>query len=167
MESSGCAEWEMSVEGIMLTYHKTTEEEKYVITEWKYPGEYAVYDSTPYEEQKKRGFGFANPSNHFYSFYDEMALVGFINLYEEETEIFFGIGVNPDCCGEGYGQQMTKTACEISKELFGKKPLYLEVYFIIWCRRWNKLLGQIYAIATKSLLLFVDIWYDGYTMQKT
>lgn len=91
----------MSVEGIMLTYHKTTEEEKYVITEWKYPGEYAVYDSTPYEEQKKRGFGFANPANHFYSFYDETALVGFINLYEEETEIFFGIGVNPDCCGEG------------------------------------------------------------------
>ena len=41
----------MSVEGIMLTYHKTTEEEKYGITEWKYPGEYAVYDSTPYEEQ--------------------------------------------------------------------------------------------------------------------
>ena len=68
MESGGRAEWEMSVEGIMLTYHKTTEEEKYVITEWKYPGEYAVYDSTPYEEQKKRGFGFANPANHFYSF---------------------------------------------------------------------------------------------------
>ena len=132
MESGGRAEWEMSVEGIMLTYHKTTEEEKYVITEWKYPGEYAVYDSTPYEEQKKRGFGFANPANHFYSFYDETALVGFINLYEEETEIFFGIGVNPDCCSEGYGQQMTKTACEISKELFGKKPLYLEV------RTWNK-----------------------------
>ena len=37
------------------------------------------------------------------------------------------------------------------------------MYFIIWCRRWNKLPGQIYAIATKSLLLFVDIWYDGYT----
>ena len=105
----------------MLTYHKTTEKEKCFITEWKYPGEYAVYNSVPYEEQKKRGFGFANPANHFYSFYDETALVGFINLYEEETEIFFGIGVNPDCCGEGYGQQMTKTACEISKELFGKK----------------------------------------------
>ena len=28
MESGGRAEWEMSVEGIMLTYHKTTEEEK-------------------------------------------------------------------------------------------------------------------------------------------
>ena len=92
----------MSVEKNMLTYHKT------------------------------RGFGFANPANHFYSFYDETKLVGFINLYEEKTEIFFGIGVNPDCCSEGYGQQMTKTACEISKELFGTKPLYLEV------RTWNK-----------------------------
>ena len=121
----------MSVEGIMLTYHKTTEEEKYVITEWKYPGEYAVYDSTPYEEQKKRGFGFANPANHFYSFYDETALVGFINLYEEETEIFFGIGVNPDCCSEGYGQQMTKAACDLCGRLFPGKPLYLEV------RTWN------------------------------
>ena len=91
-----------------------------------------AYQTLPYEEQKKRGFGFANPANHFYSFYDETKLVGFINLYEEKTEIFFGIGVNPDCCGEGYGQQMTKTACEISKELFGTKPLYLEV------RTWNK-----------------------------
>ena len=122
----------MSVEKNMLTYHKTTEKEKCFITEWKYPGEYAVYNSVPYEEQKKRGFGFANPANHFYSFYDETKLVGFINLYEEKTEIFFGIGVNPDCCSEGYGQQMTKTACEISKELFGTKPLYLEV------RTWNK-----------------------------
>lgn len=65
MESSGRAEWEMSVEKNMLTYHKTTEEEKCFITEWKYPGEYAVYNSVPYEEQKKRGFGFANPANHF------------------------------------------------------------------------------------------------------
>ena len=32
----------------MLTYHKTTEEEKYRITAWKYDGDYAVYNSTPY-----------------------------------------------------------------------------------------------------------------------
>ena len=69
MESGGRAEWEMRVEKNMLTYHKTTEKEKCFITEWKYPGAYAVYNSVPYEEQKKRGFGFANPANHFYSFY--------------------------------------------------------------------------------------------------
>ena len=66
----------------MLTYHKTTEEEKYRITAWKYDGDYAVYNSTPYAQQKQTGFGFANPKNHFYSFYDGADLVGFINLGE-------------------------------------------------------------------------------------
>ena len=47
----------MSVEKNMLTYHKTTEKEKCFITEWKYPGEYAVYNSVPYEEQKKEALG--------------------------------------------------------------------------------------------------------------
>ena len=64
----------------MLEYHKMTEEEKYCIARWKYPGEYAIYNSLSYEEQKKRGFGFANPENHLYSFYDGKDLVGFINL---------------------------------------------------------------------------------------
>lgn len=45
----------------MITYHKTTEEEKYLITEWKYDGDYAIYNDEPYEEQKKKHFGFGNP----------------------------------------------------------------------------------------------------------
>lgn len=102
----------------MLEYHKMTEEEKYCIARWKYPGEYAIYNSLSYEEQKKRGFGFANPENHLYSFYDGKDLVGFINLNGEDPEVFFGIGANPDCCGKGYGQQMTRMAWEISQTLF-------------------------------------------------
>ena len=116
----------------MLACHPTTEEEKILITEWKYEGEYSVYNAEPYEEQKKKGFGFANPQNHFYSFYDEKKLIGFINLYEEKTEVFFGIGVKPEECGKGYGSHMTETACKISRELFPGKPLYLEV------RTWNQ-----------------------------
>ncbi len=116
----------------MLACHPTTEEEKILITEWKYEGEYSVYNAEPYEEQKKKGFGFANPQNHFYSFYDEKKLIGFINLYEEKTEVFFGIGVKPEECGKGYGSQMTEIACKISRELFPGKPLYLEV------RTWNQ-----------------------------
>lgn len=66
--------------------HPTTEEEKYLITAWNYTGDYAIYNNSPYEEQKKRGFGFANPQNNFYSFYDGTSLVGFVNLSEEETK---------------------------------------------------------------------------------
>lgn len=38
----------------MLTYHQTTEAEKYRITAWEYEGEYAIYNATPYAEQKKK-----------------------------------------------------------------------------------------------------------------
>lgn len=117
----------------MLTYHPTTEEEKYAIGTWKYPGEYALYDSEPYAEAKRKGFGFANPANHFYSFYDGETLVGFINLtlYEGESEVFFGIGVHPEHCGCGYGKQMTSAARQIAAQQFPGKRLYLEV------RTWN------------------------------
>lgn len=115
----------------MLTYHKMTEEEKYRITAWKYPGEYAIYNNPPYDEQKQTGFGFANPEFQFYSFYDGDRLIGFIDLCEEENEVFFGIGAAPDCCGRGYGQQMARTAGELARQLFPGKPLYLEV------RTWN------------------------------
>ena len=52
-------------------------------------------------------------------------------LLEEETEVFIGIGVNPDLCGKHYGRRMLMRAYEISKERYPNKPLYLEV------RTWN------------------------------
>ena len=67
-------EWTLVWRKSMLACHPTTEEEKILITEWKYEGEYSVYNAEPYEEQKKKGFGFANPQNHFYSFYDGLDL---------------------------------------------------------------------------------------------
>ena len=86
----------------MLTYHPTTEAEKEAICAWQYPGEYAMYNNPPYVEQKKHGYGFANPANNFYSFYDGETLVGFVNLSDEGSEVFFGIGAHPDHCGQGY-----------------------------------------------------------------
>jgi RimJ/RimL family protein N-acetyltransferase len=116
----------------MLQYHRTTESEKYEIGSWKYEGAYSIYDSTPYEDQRKSGKGLANPRNNLFSFYDGENLVGYINLFEEASEVFLGIAANPAFCNQGYGQKMTHAAYEIARELFGNKPLYLEV------RTWNK-----------------------------
>ena len=115
----------------MLDFHKTTEEEKHIICEWKYDGEYAIYNNPPYEEQIEKHCGFASPRNNFYSFYDGTKLIGYINLIEEESEVFFGIGVNPAYCDQGYGQKISKTACGLSRQLYPGKPVYLEV------RTWN------------------------------
>lgn len=42
----------MKKEDKMLTYHQTTENEKYEINDWKYSGDYAIYNNPPYAEQK-------------------------------------------------------------------------------------------------------------------
>ena len=60
----------------MLEYHKTTDAEKYFICNWKYDGDYAIYNNLPYEEQLRMHRGFANPKNNFYSFTDEKELIG-------------------------------------------------------------------------------------------
>ena len=52
----------------MLTHHRTTEEEKYSITNWKYEGKYSIYNEKPYEEHKRNHYGFANPQNNFFPF---------------------------------------------------------------------------------------------------
>ena len=115
----------------MLAFHKTTEEEKYAICTWKYEGIYAIYNLLPYEEQVKMHRGFANPENNFYSCIFEGRLIGYINLIEEETSVFFGIGVHPDFCSQGYGQQICREACKLSRHLYPGKPIVLEV------RTWN------------------------------
>ena len=43
----------------MLSNHQATEEEKTKICDWKYEGEYALYNTVSYEEMKNRKFGFA------------------------------------------------------------------------------------------------------------
>ena len=43
----------------MLTYHKTTEEEKEIITAWQYAGQYAIYNTTP--SRKSRAWALPTP----------------------------------------------------------------------------------------------------------
>lgn len=131
-EKRTAAAFAWCVERNGLAFHRATEAEKSEIAAWRYDGDYAIYNMEPYETQRERGVGLANPQNHFFAFYDGDRLIGFTNLYEEEMEVFFGIGVHPACCGRGYGQQMTLRTLELSRSLFPGKPLYLEV------RTWNK-----------------------------
>ncbi len=115
----------------MLSFHKTTEEEKYAISEWKYDGDYAIYNSLPYEEQVKKQRGFANPKNNFYSFTEGERLIGYINLIEREADVSFGIGIDPALCDQGYGQKICRQALGLSQKLYPGKPVHLEV------RTWN------------------------------
>ena len=115
----------------MLEYHSTTEEEKRLISDWKYEGEYAIYNTLPYEDQVKTHRGFANPRNNYYSFCDDGKLIGYVNFVNTDKEVRFGIGVVPKCCNRGYGQMICKMAIKLSDQLYPGKLLCLEV------RTWN------------------------------
>ena len=91
----------------------------------------SIFNTRLYEEDRKKGVGFAHPGFIGFSFYDRDALIGFTCLYEEDREIMIGIGVAPEYCGRGYGREMLETTCGLSEKMFPGKPLYLEV------RTWN------------------------------
>ncbi len=117
-----------------LLYRPISEEDKRAICEWKYSDKYSIYNLASYDRQNELNRGFCNRDHekNYYVFFDDDTLISFINLHEEEKEIFLGIGVNPNYLNRGYGKATIEIACEISKELYGKKPLYLGV------RTWNK-----------------------------
>lgn len=117
-----------------LIYRNPTLEDKQKICAWHYEGEYAVYDLPSYDEMIEKKMGFGNPEKevNFLVFLEGESLVGFVNLLEEEREVFIGIGVAPEFCGKGYGTAILLETCRISRERYPEKPLYLEV------RSWNK-----------------------------
>lgn len=117
-----------------LTNRHLTEADKREICSWHYEGEYAAYDLPPYEQMLESRMGFLNPEEecNFRVFLDGETIVGFVNILEEDQEVFIGIGVAPNLCGRGYGCEMLLDTYCISKELYPEKPLYLEV------RSWNK-----------------------------
>lgn len=112
-----------------LTIKETKE-----ISKWKYDGEYAIYDENSYEDKLKNNDPLidTHKNANFICFYLEDNLIGYINLVEKVDYIFFGIGLAPDYCGKGYGQEITKIAISMSKNKYPNKPLQLFV------RSWNK-----------------------------
>ena len=128
-----------------LTYHPMTEDEKYIIYDWKYSDEYALYNNPPYEVDLEKKQGFAHPNFMGYTFYDGDRLIGFTSLYPEENAVMAGIGVAPEHCDKGYGKLMLRITCRLSKKQFPGKQLYLEV------RTWNQRAIQCYNRAGFSI----------------
>lgn len=114
--------------------HITTEKEMRQICTWHYEGRYGIYDLPPFEIMRKNQMGFCKPdaAKNYRVFCENGEILGFVNLQEEQTEVFVGIGVKPELCGRGYGSQILTDACRIAGTLYPGKPLYLQV------RTWNQ-----------------------------
>ena len=65
-----------------MNYRKMSEADARLIEQWRYPGEYAIYDEPRFSEIP------ACQREHFISFFEQDQLIGFVNLLEEETAGF-------------------------------------------------------------------------------
>lgn len=103
-----------------LKYKNLSEDDKRRICAWKYTGEYEIYNLPSYDVMKARQTGFMNPSSekNYLAFLDKDVLVGFVNIFEKDKEVFIGIGVDPALCGRHYGRRILEEAYHISKRLY-------------------------------------------------
>lgn len=111
-----------------------TDEDKKAICQWKYEGEYSIYNLPDYDYLRESKSGFMNPhkESNYRVFKIGDDIIGYINLTEREAEVYIGIGVNPCFLNRGFGSRILLESYKLSKVLYPEKPLYLEV------RSWNK-----------------------------
>lgn len=118
-----------------LTSHKLSEEEAKEISNWKYSGEYSIYNLPSWDDMVKENYSLTDKvkRDRYIGYINEdKELVGFINLLDEGDTVFFGISIKSSYCNKGIGKVITKMALIESHNRFLNKPVTLEV------RTWNK-----------------------------
>ncbi|WP_370832155.1 GNAT family N-acetyltransferase [Clostridium sp.] len=118
-----------------LTSHKLSEEQAREISNWKYTGEYSIYNLPSWDKMIQENYSLTdNVKRERYIGYvnEDGELIGFVNLLDEGDTVFFGIGIKPNYCSKGVGKVITKMALIESQNRFPNKPIVLEV------RTWNK-----------------------------
>ena len=118
-----------------LTAHKFSEEQVKEISNWKYTGEYSIYNLPSWDKMIQENYSLTdNVKRERYIGYinEDGELVGFVNLLDEGDTVFFGIGIKPNYCSKWIGKVITKMALIESQNRFPNKPVILEV------RTWNK-----------------------------
>lgn len=114
---------------------KLTEIQANEIANWKYDGDYSIYNHPSWETMIQENYSLSNDAKResYISYLNENSeLVGFVNLLDKGEFVFFGIGVKPNVCGIGIGKMITKMALIESQNRVPNKTVVLEV------RTWNK-----------------------------
>lgn len=82
-----------------------TEEDAQAIVNWHYEGIYAFYDMEQDAADMEEFLDARNWPDSYYAVVDEVGeVVGFFVFEPEGQEVVLGLGLRPDCTGQGWGQ---------------------------------------------------------------
>lgn len=120
-----------------MTFKKDCMKEKYLkaIIAWKYDKPYEEYNMEAYEELKKRNAAILNPEkkNNYVCYLDNDNLMAYTNITKrEDGTIFLGIGLAPQYCGKGLGQEILLDSIQEIQKRYADYKILLQV------RAWNK-----------------------------
>lgn len=114
-----------------LSLSKFTIENAKEICNWKYEGEYAIYNYPDYNKAFNERWAITveeKRKNEFFSIINEYkGLCGYVRFQVKDNDILFGIGLKPSLCGQGFGNTVMGLIKEKCKELYPKKDIVLEV----------------------------------------
>lgn len=107
-----------------------SEEDAKEICNWKYEGEYAIYNLSDWDIVVKNGWELANKNireRDFLAISREEEFMGFGVLKVKGNRVFLGIGLKPSWCGRGYGIKIMKLMIKESQKRYPTKQIVLEV----------------------------------------
>jgi len=105
------------------------------IADWKYDGDYSIYNIPSIEEMKRKDYSILKEekADNYLCYLIDKELIAYVNMKEMENKrIFIGIGLKPTYCGKGNGNYFLKDSIEEIKKRYLGYEMYLEV------RSWNE-----------------------------
>ena len=100
----------------------------HAIANWHYEGIYAFYDMDQDIEDLEELLDPHSWTGKYCAVVDECGeLVGFFSFEKENGVVVIGLGLRPDCTGEGLGQAFVEAGLEYAKQKFDSSTFRLSV----------------------------------------
>ncbi len=116
---------------MILYINNLTEDMAKEITDWKYSGEYSVYNHPSWEIACKNKFGITDKTSRakeFVALLDENnSFIGYMRLRDTDECVMIGVGLKPTLCGQGLGQKVMSLLISECKKRYGNKTIRLIV----------------------------------------
>ena len=107
-----------------------SEEEARETTEWKYDGDYAVYNYPDWEQCKRLGWTLTNEEKRekeYFSVKKEGVFLGFFHIMDRKDYVELGVGIKPQLCGNHNGNYLMNLALAKIEQLYGTVMVQLTV----------------------------------------
>jgi ribosomal protein S18 acetylase RimI-like enzyme len=117
--------------GLSLRIEEFTEQHSKEICDWKYDGEYSIYNLPAWDKVCNDNWAITveeKRKKEFYAIVDDYNnLCAYLRLQNKIQYVVFGIGLKPSLCGQGLGNTLMEIAKQQCATQYPNRRIALEV----------------------------------------